>query len=116
MNENVEAFLRSWPWTPWPVLVCAVTAIVYARGWRVLTRRGSAHFGPTQLAAFWGGMFAVLLAIASPLEPFADLLLSVHMAQHLLLMIAAPALIWLAAPQAPLTLGLPAAVVEHWLT
>jgi len=116
MNENVEAFLQSWPWAPWPLFGCAITAIVYARGWTILRRRGSPHFRPAQLAAFLGGMAAVLLAIASPLEPYADLLLSVHMAQHLLLMIVAPALIWLGAPQTPLTLGLPTTVVEHGLT
>jgi len=107
MDENLLAFLRSWPWTPWPVIGCLLTGVVYARGWRILSRRGSPYFGARELTAFLLGLVALLAAIASPLEPFADLLLSVHMAQHLLLMIVAPALLWMGAPQAPLTLGLP---------
>ena len=46
-------------------------------------------------AAFVGGLAAFYLALASPIEPFASLLLQVHMLQHLLLMMVAPPLLWL---------------------
>lgn len=115
MDPNVAAFLASWPWAPWTTIACALTIIIYARGWRALRRRGSDEFGRPQLWAFCGGVTAVWLALCSPLEPFADLLLSVHMAQHLLLMLVAPALIWLGAPQLPLMHGLPEEVLECWL-
>src|SRR5216684_1290796 len=60
-----------------------------------------------QVAAFLGGLAAIYLALASPIEPFAALLLQFHMVQHLLLMMVAPPLLWLGAPQFPLLLGLP---------
>ena len=50
---------------------------------------------------------AIFLALASPIEPFAALLLQVHMVQHLLLMMVAPPLLWLGAPLLPLLRGLP---------
>ena len=46
--------------------------------------------------AFLGGMGALLLALASPLDAFADLLLQLHMVQHWLLMMVAPPLIFAA--------------------
>jgi cytochrome c oxidase assembly factor CtaG len=74
--------------------------------------RGRWHGG--QLAAFLGGLAAIHLALASPVEPFADLLLSVHMVQHLLLMMVAPPLLWLGAPLFPLLRGLPRPVRVYW--
>ncbi len=47
------------------------------------------------------------LAIASPLDAFAGLLLSAHMVQHLLLMSVVPPLILLGSPLLPLLRGLP---------
>src|SRR5262249_57085516 len=75
-------------------------------------RRGRWHGG--QLAAFLGGLAAIYLALASPVEPFADLLLQVHMVQHLLLMMVAPPLLWLGAPLFPLLRGLPRPVRVYW--
>ncbi|HEY1601664.1 MAG TPA: cytochrome c oxidase assembly protein [Pirellulales bacterium] len=115
MNPTVAAFLSSWPTAPWTIGGCVLTVIIYGRGWRALARRGSAQFGPAQLAAFVAGNVALLLAVCSPLEPFAGLLLSVHMAQHLLLMFVAPPLICWAAPQLPFMHGLPAPVLEYWI-
>jgi cytochrome c oxidase assembly factor CtaG len=74
--------------------------------------RGRWHGG--RLAAFLGGLAAVYLALASPVELFADLLLSVHMVQHLLLMMVAPPLLWLGAPLLPLLRGLPRPVRVYW--
>jgi cytochrome c oxidase assembly factor CtaG len=66
-------------------------------------------------AAFLGGLAAIYLALASPIEPFADLLLQVHMVQHLLLMMVAPPLLWLGAPLFPLLRGLPRPVRVFWV-
>jgi cytochrome c oxidase assembly factor CtaG len=57
----------------------------------------------------------IYLALASPIEPFAALLLQVHMLQHLLLMMVAPPLLWLGAPFLPLLRGLPRAVRIFWV-
>jgi cytochrome c oxidase assembly factor CtaG len=92
-----------------------VAAGCYLRGWLVLHHRDgrSWHFG--RLAAFLGGLAVIYLALASPIEPFAALLLQVHMLQHMLLMMAAAPLVWLGAPLLPLLRGLPRPVVVTWV-
>ena len=92
-----------------------LTAIVYARGWRALHAQMPQRFTPARLAAFVAGLAAVFVAVASPLDAFAALLLQVHMAQHLLLMMVAPPLLWLGAPATPLLRGLPQAIAKAWL-
>ena len=64
---------------------------------------------------FWAGWRRSILALASPIEPFASLLFQVHMLQHLLLMMAAPPLLWLGAPLFPLLRGLPRPVRDYWV-
>src|SRR4029077_9217639 len=66
-----------------------------------------ARFPSSRRFAFVGGLAALWLAIASPLDAFSGLLLSAHMVQHLLLMSVAPPLILLGAPLLPLLRGLP---------
>ena len=83
-------------------------------GWRLRRRRpGSWHGG--RLSVFVGGLAAIYLALASPIEPFAALFLQVHMLQHVLLMMVAPPLLWLGAPYYPLLLGLPQPVRIFWI-
>jgi cytochrome c oxidase assembly factor CtaG len=130
MSPTLDAFLRSWPFNPWFVAALALTAAIYLRGWLALRRRDPPH--PTlsprggegrvrgrwhagQLTAFLGGLAAIFLALASPIEPFSALLLQVHMAQHLLLMMAAPPLLWLGAPLFPLLRGLPKPIRTYWV-
>src|SRR5262249_29689973 len=103
MSPTLEACLRSWPFDPWLAGALLVTAGVYLRGWLALRRRW--HGG--HLAAFCGGLATIYLALASPIEPFAALLLQVHMLQHVLLMMVAPPLLWLGAPLFTLLRGLP---------
>src|SRR4029077_6986312 len=66
-----------------------------------------ARFPSSRRFAFVGGLAALWLAIASPLDAFSGLLLSAHMVQHLLLMSVAPPLILLGTPLLPLLRGLP---------
>ncbi len=56
---------------------------------------------------FYSGLLAVLLAVESPVDYWADAYFIVHMAQHLLLMFAGPSLIVAGAPGQPLLAGLP---------
>jgi len=84
-----------------------VTGAIYARGWRVLSRRMPQRFGGSRLAAFLGGLAVIAFALMSPLDALAGQRLSAHMTQHQLLMMVAPPLLWLGAPVAPMLLGLP---------
>ncbi|MBY0526624.1 MAG: cytochrome c oxidase assembly protein [Gemmataceae bacterium] len=115
MDPTFEAFLQSWPFDPWVVVPLVLTALAYIRGWRQLRQRGARRFGPTQLYCFLGGLASLFFALASPIEPFADLLLQVHMLQHLLLMMVAPPLLWLGAPLIPLLRGLPVPIRSYWV-
>ncbi|QDT75598.1 cytochrome c oxidase assembly protein [Lacipirellula limnantheis] len=115
MSSTLDAFVRSWPSEPWLVASLLLSAGIYYRGWRILRRRDASRWSAWRLASFFGGLFAIFLALASPLEPFATLLLQIHMVQHLLLMMVAPPLIWLSAPMFPLVRGLPTAIRTVWV-
>src|SRR5438067_13384238 len=116
MSPTLDAFLRSWPFEPWLLAALLLSAWIYGRGWRVLNRRDADRWHPGRLGAFLGGLAAIFLALASPIEPFAALLLQVHMLQHLLLSMVAPPLLWLGAPLFPLLRGLPRPVRVFWVT
>jgi cytochrome c oxidase assembly factor CtaG/polyferredoxin len=115
MSPTLDAFLRSWPFDPWTLLALGLTGVIYLRGWRALSRRDSRRWHSGQPIAFLGGLAALFLALASPIEAFASLLLQVHMAQHLLLMMVAPPLLWLGAPMLPLLRGLPQPIRTYWV-
>jgi cytochrome c oxidase assembly factor CtaG len=114
VSPTLDACLRSWAFDPWLLGALLVTAGVYLRGWLILHCRDPRRWHGGHLAAFSGGLAAIYLALASPIEPFAALLLQVHMLQHLLLMMVAPPLLWLGAPLFPLLRGLPRTVRVYW--
>ncbi len=107
MSPDWQAFWISWQFDFWLSLLLLLSGLCYARGWLRLRRRGVAYFGPWHLASMLGGIFALYIAMQSPLEAFGSLLLQIHMLQHLLLMFIAPPLIWLSRPELPLLIGLP---------
>ena len=78
-------------------------------------RRLPQRFPVWRLIAFQAGLLTLLLALASPLHPLAELLLQFHMIQHLLLMMPAPPLLLLGAPTLPLLHGLPRPVLLYVL-
>lgn len=98
---------------PWAVTVALiVTALIYIRGWNFIRRTRPAHFPAWRLAAFLSGILAIFVAVASPLDTFAESLLFMHMAQHYVLMMIAPPLIVLGAPVVPMLRGLPRPVIR----
>jgi cytochrome c oxidase assembly factor CtaG len=115
MSPTLDAFLCSWPFDPWLLVALALSAAVYCRGWLYLHRRDAHRWSPGRLCAFLGGLATIFVALASPIEPFASLLLQIHMAQHLLLLMAAPPLLWLGAPLFPLLRGLPRPIRTYWV-
>ena len=58
------------------------------------------------------GSRALFIAIASPLEALDDLLLQIHMTQHLLLMLVAPSLLLAGAPAIAIVRGLPPRIAK----
>jgi len=96
-------------WLPPWLLTAAIVgfAAIYFRGWLAIRRTRPAQFPSWRLAAYLLGLMVLWLALASPLDGFADALLSAHMIQHLLLMSAVPPLVLLGAPVVPLLRGFP---------
>ncbi|HXJ36385.1 MAG TPA: cytochrome c oxidase assembly protein [Candidatus Eisenbacteria bacterium] len=105
---DARAIASAWTIEPGLVLALALAALVYARGWRRL-RAGRAGRAPAwRLVAFVSGLGALFVALASPLDTFADRSLAVHMAQHLVLLVIVPPLLLAGAPIAPILHSLPA--------
>lgn len=109
-----EAFLSSWPFDPALAAGLLVLAFIYFRGWRTLRCRDPRRWKRRQPLAFLAGLATLYLALASPLEPFSYFFLQIHMAQHLLLTMAAPPLLWLGEPAFPLLRGLPEPIRTYW--
>ncbi len=115
MDPILRAVLTSWPVGPWTLTALLATAWVYIRGFRALRRAGSTRITSREAWAFLAGLFAIFIALESPIEPLASLLLSMHMAQHLLLILVAAPLLVLGAPEVPLLLGLPQSIRRFWI-
>jgi cytochrome c oxidase assembly factor CtaG len=112
MNPAIQTALDLW--TP-PVATIAtllITAAIYARGFRRLHRQMPDRFPVWRLASFMAGIAALFIAIASPLEALDDLLLQIHMTQHLLLMLVAPSMLLAGAPAIALVRGLPPPIAK----
>lgn len=88
-------------WHVDPVVMGGLLAA--AVGWVLLARRvARMHPGrpipARRTAAFFGGLATIAIALLSGIERYDTTLFSIHMVQHLLLMLVAPPLIALAAP------------------
>jgi putative membrane protein len=107
MTPDAQAILESWCA---PVGVngsLSLAVLIYSIGWVRLRVAFRNLISAWRLAAFLTGIVSLWIAIGSPVEAFDDVSLTVHMVQHLLLMVIAPPLILLSAPTVPLLQGLP---------
>ena len=107
MTPDTQSILESWSPPIGVNVALALAVLVYGRGWISLRGAFPKLISAWRLAAFLAGIASVWIAIGSPVNAFDDVSLTVHMAQHLLLMAVAPALILLAAPALPVLRGLP---------
>jgi putative membrane protein len=110
--------------TPWlslvsdwdipPLVTCALVAagLVYVRGWLALRRTRPETLPVWRLLSFLAGLFAIFVAVSSPLDTYSETLLFMHMAQHFVLMSVAPPLIVLGCPFVPMLRGLPRSIVR----
>src|SRR4029434_2664447 len=115
MDPALAAFLQSWTFDPWLIVPLSVAAGLYLRGWRLLSGEMPQRFGVWRLGSFQLGLGTLFLALTSPLEALAEVLLQAHMAQHLVLMMVAPPLLVSGAPTLPLLRGLPHVVLKRGL-
>jgi cytochrome c oxidase assembly factor CtaG len=132
MSDAARDIFRDWTLPVWLTLSIVLTAIIYLRGWVAIRRTRPQQFDPLRLGSFLGGLAVLWLSIGSPMDGFADALLSAHMIEHLLLMSAVPPLLLYGLPVVPLLRGLPSWIMRpvvaplirisalrrfsHWLT
>lgn len=100
---------------PGLTLLSVAVCVIYFRGWIRIRRTRPLYFTRSRLLCYLAGVLVLWLAIASPLDGFADVLLSAHMVQHLLLMSVVPPLVLLGAPVVPLLQGLPRWLVRRFV-
>jgi cytochrome c oxidase assembly factor CtaG len=112
MSGAVEGIFADWTLPTWLTVAMVVTAAVYVRGWVAIRRTRKAQFTDVRLASFVVGMGLLWVTVASPMDGFADVLLTAHMVEHLLLMSAIPMLLLYGLPVVPLLRGLPEPVVR----
>ncbi|AXC15029.1 hypothetical protein ACPOL_5783 [Acidisarcina polymorpha] len=109
MNSATDAILAEWS-PPWLLTASIlVFAAIYVRGFLAIRKTRPQLFPEWRLVAYLSGLATLWLSIASPIDGFADALLSAHMVQHLLLMSAVPPLVLLGSPVVPILRGLPRA-------
>jgi putative membrane protein len=89
-------------WRPeWPVVIILVCSLcLYVKGVRELWRSASpGHgIGRGEAACFMAGWLALALALISPMHALAEMLFTVHMIEHELLMVVAAPLLVLGRP------------------
>jgi putative membrane protein len=112
---SAEALFTTWD-IPWGLTIAlALTAAIYVRGWVSIRQTRPELFPVWRMVAFLGGVVAIFVAVASPLDTFSESLLFMHMAQHFVLMSIAPPLVVLGAPVVPILRGLPRPVIRSVL-
>ncbi len=84
-------------WLPWIGIALAAIPYVVAV-WAVNRAHPHTHVPRWRVVAWLTGVAALAAALVSPIDLWADDLLSVHMVQHLLLAMVAPPLLALGAP------------------
>jgi putative membrane protein len=99
----------TWSADPLSWVTLAVTAALYATGLRRLWRGGDDRRGVsrTEAACFAAGWAALFVALVSPVHPWGNVLFSVHMTQHEILMLVAAPLLVLGRPVVVSLKGMP---------
>jgi putative membrane protein len=106
MSTSALDIFADWSLPVWLTLSIVVTGLVYLKGWSAI-RKTRAHFNGLRSASFLAGLAVLWLAIGSPLDGFADAMVSAHMVEHLLLMSVVPPLLLYGWPVVPLLRGIP---------
>jgi cytochrome c oxidase assembly factor CtaG len=119
MNGFVDVILLSWSWRIEILLSLGLAAALHLAGrWRLRRRGGKNLVAPWRSAAYLGGLVVVAVALMSPIDTLASQFFYMHMIQHLLLVMVAPVLLWIADPMPVAMWGLPTTLrreVGNWL-
>lgn len=115
MDPVLRAALTSWDLRIEIILVLALAGAFYSLGWIRLKKRAkyAGELGHWQASALWrpiaylSGLVVLGIALMSPIDVLASQLFTMHMIQHVLLMMIVPPLLLLANPLPFLLWGLP---------
>ena len=100
MHPLARALLSTWEFRPDVLFVLLALGTLYVVGWRRL-RRQSAHHklaSGLRLASYLSGLGIIAISLMSPIDRLGGQLFFMHMVQHLLFMMLAAPLLWLAEP------------------
>ncbi len=98
-HTSLSTIALHWSLQPQVVLPLVLVVSLYLVGvQRVRQRRPPPAWKGSRTACFLAGIGVLFVALASPIDVYSDDLLSVHMVQHLLLMLIAPPLLLLGRP------------------
>jgi cytochrome c oxidase assembly factor CtaG len=119
MDPTLSVLLLSWAWRPEIILSLGLAAALHLAGRWQLKRRGSARLvNPWRTVSYLAGLAVVWIALMSPIDVLSGQFFFMHMIQHLLLVMIAPPLLWLARPMPVAMWGLPQGLrleVGRWL-
>jgi putative membrane protein len=115
MSPESRAIFAEWSPPVFLTTSLILCALIYLRGWFAIRKTRPSTFPAWRLGAFLAGLTVIWLSIASPLDGFADELLSAHMVEHLLLMSIVPPLLLIGYPIVPLLRGLPVSIRVYFL-
>jgi cytochrome c oxidase assembly factor CtaG len=90
----------TWGWEPGSIIALVITGWLYGRGVRRAWKSSGIDRGIRrwQVGCFAAGWLTLFVALVSPLHPWGQVLFSVHMIQHELLMLFAAPLLVLSSP------------------
>jgi cytochrome c oxidase assembly factor CtaG len=108
MNPLLQALFSSWEWRLEIIVLLLALALVYTTGWWRLRRKAHGKLATVpRLAAYGTALLIMAIALMSPIDVLGGQLFFMHMVQHLLTIMLAAPLLWLASPF-PISLwGLP---------
>ena len=101
MSPAEQSLLKEWSPPLALDLLIILAVFVYIRGWIRFQQSARGLVPPWRLAAFLAGMFFLWVAIGSPLSAFDESSLTIHMVQHILLMLVVPPLVLVGSPALP---------------
>src|SRR4051794_21485447 len=116
VHELASEAMYRWTWEPFTVALLLLSAGVYAVGIRNLWERAGVGRGirAWQAGAFAAGLLSLGIALVSPVAWLSEILFSVHMTQHeILMLISAPLLIF-GHPLLAVLWAVPVSTRESW--
>ena len=110
MHPLARALLSAWEVRPVILLVLLTFGTLYCLGWLRLRRQSTQQklASKLRLASYLSGLGIVALALMSPIDRLGSQLFFMHMVQHMLFMMLAAPLLWLAEPFPFVLWGMPA--------